>query len=54
MEKRIKVTGYFHLEELDSVYVDLSDPTGLSLNGFHVVQTWPLVDLMDLDFELED
>ena len=59
MGRRIKVTGYVPVDDLDQEHVDLSHETGLSgkgfdmMNGMGDVQPWSLADLEDLDFTLE-
>jgi hypothetical protein len=52
---RIRVTGYIDTTGLDPDYVDLTDDTGLSENGFiDVPREMGLEDLDDIEFEVED
>lgn len=58
--KRIKVTGYYAVDDLAAGDHDPDDPTGLSpdaherLTGFAAEAPFSLGDLEDLDVELVD
>lgn len=58
---RIKVTGYINVEDLETHEVDLTDPTGLSAEGYDNVRlgnderpAYSLSSLEDVEIELEE
>ena len=62
MTKRIKITGYIDINDLEEEYVDLDDPSGLSPVGFDSILAgddprgvqWTVASLEENDAVLED
>ncbi len=59
MTKRIKITGYIDIDDLEEEYVDLDDPTGLSAEGFEAIMIgegppFIIADLQENDAVLEE
>ncbi len=53
--KRIKVTGFMDVEDLNEEHIDLDDDMGISSAGFdHYNDALMRAGLTDIDFELVD
>lgn len=50
--RRIKVTGYMPVEDMEESFLDLDHSTGLSEEGFEHCSV--IFNMEDLQFELQD